>query len=148
MTAECPHRGHSAASDHDRGGKLGSCPQCGTQMQAHAAGQAKGRRLCLVSGRVVTFGMGYAVQLKQPTRLELVAGRDTDCNNRELRPARPGPFRPASIDIVDQLGPGLALVQGGLQAEENPSPAGADDHEIFMFCRDADAGHSGRAAGR
>jgi hypothetical protein len=63
MTARCGACGHAEPSDNRRGGRLGKCLACGGQMQAHTAGQAKGRYLCPVTGEVVTLGLGSAVQL-------------------------------------------------------------------------------------
>jgi hypothetical protein len=92
MTAKCADCEHEQASDNRRGGRLGTCPECGGQMRAHTAGQARGRYRCPVTGWVFTLGMRYSIQLDQPRRLVFVPGWDDD--RREPDPNRPGWLRP------------------------------------------------------
>jgi len=67
--------GHSEASDNHRGGQIGACPQCGTQMRAATAGKARGRYTCPISNHLVTLGLG-GVELDQPMRLVATAAID------------------------------------------------------------------------
>jgi len=77
MTALCSGGcGYSAPSDTHRGGRLGNCPECGTPMRGHTAGQAKGRYLCPITGYVFTFGMRNTCQLDEPMRLVFIPGWD------------------------------------------------------------------------
>jgi hypothetical protein len=84
MTAQCAGCGHTESSDNHRGGRLGTCPECGGQMRAHTAGKAKGRYTCPVSGSLVTLGL-TGVQLDQPMRVALIAAGGR-YHGRELGP--------------------------------------------------------------
>lgn len=72
MTAKCAGCGHEESSDNHRGARIGSCPECSGQMQAHTTGKAKGRYTCPVSGQLVTLGLG-GMELDQPMRLVATA---------------------------------------------------------------------------
>ena len=103
MTAICSAGcGYSAPSDTHRGGRLGTCPECGAPVRGHTAGRAKGRCLCPISGHVVTAGMRYSIQLDEPMRLAFVPGWDD--NRREPDPDRPGWTRPVRYH---RTGPGM-----------------------------------------
>jgi hypothetical protein len=96
MTAVCSAGcGYSAPSDSHRGGQLGGCPQCGQPMQGWTAGQAKGRYLCPLTGRVVTLGLSYTTQITGPMRACFVAGFDLDHQNTVPDPDNPRRMRPA-----------------------------------------------------
>ena len=75
MTATCPECSHSETSDNHRGGRIGACPKCGTQMQAATAGKAKGRYTCPISGKLVTLGLG-GVLLDLPMHLVAASAID------------------------------------------------------------------------
>jgi hypothetical protein len=89
MTAVCSGGcGYSASSDSHRGGRLGTCPECGGQMRAHTAGKAQGRYRCPVTGWVFTLGLGGSIRLEEPMRLVFVPG--WEAGGHEPDPARPG----------------------------------------------------------
>jgi hypothetical protein len=88
MAANCPQCGYSTTADTHRGGRLGSCPDCGTQLQGWTAGQARGRYQCPVRGGVFTLGLRHGVQLTEPMRLVFQPGWDDD--RYEQDPERPG----------------------------------------------------------
>ncbi len=134
MTATCAGCGHAESSDNHRGGRLGTCPECGGQMRAHTAGKSRGRYRCPVSGWVFTFGMRYSVQLGQPMRLMFVPGWDDD--RREPGPERPGWLRPVRYqrteptaseqEYLERAG-GLALGPG-CAVERDFAQPGRDDY--------------------
>jgi predicted RNA-binding Zn-ribbon protein involved in translation (DUF1610 family) len=134
MTATCAGCGREQASDNRRGGRLGTCPECGGQMRAHTAGKARGRYRCPVSGWVFTLGMRYSVRLGQPMRLVFVPGWDT--TDREPDPDRPGWLRPVrrhraepdrqELEYLERAG---HLVLGPGCAVERPfAQPGPDDY--------------------
>jgi hypothetical protein len=102
MDAICPNCGHAERSANHRGARLGNCPNCGTPMRAHTAGQAKGRYICPVNGGVIILGLRYTVQLTGPKRLEFVPGWDD--NRREPDPDRPGWLRPVRYHRTEPTG--------------------------------------------
>lgn len=122
MTVNCASCGHEESSDNHRGARIGSCPECGGQMQAHTGGKSKGRYRCPVTGWVFTLGMRYSVQLEQPMRLVFVPGWDNYWGERRHRAEPEGQelkYLERAVGLV--LGPGCAV-------DRDFAPPAPDDH--------------------